>query len=66
MRFELAGDWPVGSRTLPAASIITSGAHHGEIDMADVPKPLPLNARAIDEDGHSRCSIGTNPHSGTT
>ena len=51
MRFELAGDWPVGPRTLPAASIITSGAHHGEIDMADVPKPLPLNARAMDEDG---------------
>jgi len=52
MRWQLGGDWPVGARCIPAATIISAGEapNYQAIPLAELPKPLPLNAEALDED----------------
>ena len=56
MKFQLAGDWPVGSVCIPAGTILSAVARDGEIVEAPtwngvaLPLPMPINAAALDEE----------------
>ena len=43
MRWQLAGDWPVGPTLIPAGTVL-DGATPG------IPLPMPINAIALDEE----------------
>jgi hypothetical protein len=51
MRWQLAGDWPIGQFSIPAGTVLSSGAGEAPIwNGVALPMPPPLNAVALDED----------------
>jgi hypothetical protein len=51
MRWQLAGDWPVGQFCIPAGTVLSSGAGEAPIwNGIALPMPPPINAVALDED----------------
>ena len=57
MKWQLAGDWPVGPAVIPAGTLLT-GVVGPDGELAEAPKwngitlpiPMPLNAVALDEE----------------
>ena len=49
MRWQLAGDWPVGQFSIPAGTVLSSGAGEAPIwNGVALPMPPPLNAVPLD------------------
>ena len=52
MKWQLAGDWPVGPAVIPAGTVLTGvlGPDGKLVVSPPLTAPLPLNAMALDED----------------
>ena len=55
MKWQLAGDWPVGPAVIPAGTVLTGVVGpDGELVVSPpLTAPLPLNAVALDEEAAS-------------
>jgi hypothetical protein len=51
MRWQLAGDWPIGQFCIPAGTVLSSGAGEAPIwNGVALPMPMPINSAALDEE----------------
>ena len=52
MKWQLAGDWPVGAAVIPAGTVLTGvvGPDGKLVVSPPLTAPLPLNAVALDEE----------------
>ena len=65
MKWQLAGDWPVGPAVIPAGTVLTGVVGpDGELVVSPpLTAPLPLNAVALDEEAALQCGTRRRPAS---